>query len=517
MSHVGNTLLIAKYAFVVLILYYLLLSAYRIFAHPLKKYPGPWLARISDAYGGWYALRRRLHLQTYQDHLKYGPVIRQGPNKLVFNSATALQDIYLNHSVSKAGNYNAGNVTYPNSNVFNVVRRSLHRMKRQRVGPIASERSMRTFEPQMAQQIDIFLQQLLTSCQNTLAAPINMAERCRWMALDIVARLSFGYDLNMQTDLMHRYLVRTMINGSWYINVSMQFPFTRRLKFGILLRVVAVARGVSFLKTLTKMLKARLAQDKHAKHDLYSFMIDAPIGPEGKKVTEKEIWTEAINFVAAGGDTTSTAMSSAFFYLARNPRCKEKLLQEIQTTFESSADIHSGSKLSSCVYLRACIDEALRMSPPVPGTMWREQLLEDINTDKPFTVDGHIIPPGVHVGVNAYSIHHNEEYFPDPFVYKPERWLPAEEGSELTEAKRAAFVPFSIGARGCLGKPMAYQEASLTIAKTIWFFDFELAAESISGPDEFEVQDVFTTTHDGPYLHFHPREGRLGELVDVEK
>ncbi|KAG8409229.1 hypothetical protein J3458_019346 [Metarhizium acridum] len=109
------------------------------------------------------------------------------------------------------------------------------------------------------------------------------------------------------------------------------------------------------------------------------------------------------------------------------------------------------------------------MSPAIPGTLWREEVSGAKASAKPLVVDGHVIPRGVHVGVNTYSLLHNDEYFPEPFVFKPERWLDAASG----QANKDAFAPFSLGARGCLGKSVAYMGTSLVIAKTLWHFDFE--------------------------------------------
>ncbi|KAJ8065673.1 hypothetical protein OCU04_006345 [Sclerotinia nivalis] len=71
----------------------LLVYGYRIFVHPLHSYPGLFIAKFTDWYGGYHAFFRRLHLVTYRDHQLYGAAIRQGPNKLVFNTVTALHEI----------------------------------------------------------------------------------------------------------------------------------------------------------------------------------------------------------------------------------------------------------------------------------------------------------------------------------------------------------------------------------------------------------------------------------------
>lgn len=89
-----------------------LLFGYRLVLHPLRHYPGPLLAKLSSAYAGFYAASMSLHVRTRQDHLKYGirhptirsplahltrstgPVLRSGPNRLVFSSIKAIQGDY---------------------------------------------------------------------------------------------------------------------------------------------------------------------------------------------------------------------------------------------------------------------------------------------------------------------------------------------------------------------------------------------------------------------------------------
>ncbi|KAI1260502.1 benzoate 4-monooxygenase cytochrome P450 [Xylariaceae sp. FL1019] len=497
--------------------YYFGLFGYRLLLHPLCKYPGPLLAKVTDGYGGLYALKRELHSRTWKDHQRFGPVIRHGPNKLVFSSLQAVRDIYLNEGISKSLCYEAGNVNPTTTNVFNTIDKRTHRFKRKLVGQIVTDRSIRTFESKLSDHVDIFLAQI----QRDIESPINMSERCKYLGLDIAAYLGFGYALNLQTDPTYRYLVRAMMIGSWRLNLYMQFPFLRKLRLEILFYLLAVIQGKSFLKTLSMMIQSRLAKEKKAEHDLYAFMAEALDAPQEDRITASEIWTEGIFFLPAAGDTTSTTLSALFYYLARNPQCRHKLAAEIRSSFPSAAEI-GGSRLTGCRYLRACINESLRMSPPVPGTMWRQQLGSD--SDQPLTVDGHVIPPGTSVGVDIYALHHNPQYFPNPFTYDPERWLlPKTDVSEAGSAPNAdddaeasaseprglilnpAFIPFSLGARGCAGKALAYAEVSMAMARTLWSFDFEFAdAKAVHAP-EFRLWDVFTSSHDGPYLKFTPR------------
>lgn len=227
-----------------------------------------------------------------------------------------------------------------------------------------------------------------------------------------------------------------------------------------------------------------------------------------------------------GGTTTSAALSAIFFYLSRDPIVYAKLANEIRTTFESGRAIKTGPLLSGCKYLRAVIDETMRNAPPFLGTFWREQ---DPSHKRPFVVDGHVIPPGTIVGVNPYSLMHNETYFPGPFHFRPERWLADsqdEEGVDARALAHKAFTPFAAGETGCLGKGMAYHEISLTVAKTLWYFDFQspLGEAGTLGEgqpgrtdgrhrkDEYQLFDIATADHDGPNLVFKPREDFCTEL-----
>ncbi|KAK7751118.1 hypothetical protein SLS62_006947 [Diatrype stigma] len=225
---------------------------------------------------------------------------------------------------------------------------------------------------------------------------------------------------------------------------------------------------------LEKMIKARTTEDKHARHDLFSVASganDAAVNPN-ESIRMSDIWSEAMSFFPAGAFSSSVAMSAVFFYLSRSSTCYERLADEIRSTFASSEEIKGGPKLSSYQYLRPVIDESMRLAPPVPGTLWREVPSMD---DGPTVIDGHVVPPGTQVGVNIYSLHHNEDYFPDAFAFKPERWLASETPEAQRKVMNEAFTPFSIGYRGCAGKAMAYFEMNLVIAKNLWHFDFEIA------------------------------------------
>ena len=210
-------------------------------------------------------------------------------------------------------------------------------------------------------------------------------------------------------------------------------------------------------------------------------------------------------------------MAATLFYLVRNPAALAKATGEVRPKFRDVEEIHQGPVLNSCTYLRACIDEAMRLSPSVGGLLPREVLAGGM------TIDGESIPEGIVVGTPHYAIHHNAEYYPMPFSYTPERWMVGAQhpvtGYTMTDVDvsraQSAFCPFSIGPRGCIGKGLAYVEMMTTMARVLYLYDVRRAVDVVDPgegreglewgrhrPSEFQLFDTFTSMKDGPMLEF---------------
>lgn len=235
----------------------------------------------------------------------------------------------------------------------------------------------------------------------------------------------------------------------------------------------------------------------------------------GPGYTIDELFEETSLLVAAGSDTTSTVVPAMFFYMIRNPETYEKLTSEIRKTFKNVDEIHTSPQLASCRYLRAFIDETMRMNPPVSGDLTREALAGGI------TVEGQYLPKGTIVGVSRYALHHNEATFPDSFKFQPERWM-AEEQKEVSApanvaAHESGFAPFSMGPRGCPGKNLAYLEMSITMAKVLYLYDVQAMEGNDLGagkPDQilgrqnkqvYQTWDSFISIRQGPVVQFRAR------------
>jgi cytochrome P450 len=184
-------------------------------------------------------------------------------------------------------------------------------------------------------------------------------------------------------------------------------------------------------------------------------------------------------------------------------------------------EIRAGPTLNGCVYLRAAINEAMRMCPVATQPLWRR------TEPGGCVIDGERIPEGLNVGAGLYTLHHNAEAFPDPYRYDIERWIV--HGVEAKEQERErerikemtrSFAPFSVGPRQCIAKNFALMELMLTMAHVLWRMDFERpdgpegkigegAKRKGEGRDrvgEFQLKSYFTSHLEGPMIRFKTRE-----------
>jgi cytochrome P450 len=287
------------------------------------------------------------------------------------------------------------------------------------------------------------------------------------------------------------------------------------------------------------LLKARVELEESTKRkprkDFMHYLMAAVDPATGNKYSENDLISESGVVLTAGTDTTATALAATMFYLTRYPHALHKLQSEVRDAFSNINEIRHGPELTSLVYLRAVIDEALRMASPVPDVLSRRVLPGGAK------IDGQQIPAGTFVGMSMYSVHHNEEYYPNSFEFVPERWivpstkttaettsLPLTGTPDLVERAKSAFFAFSTGTRGCVGKNMAYLELSVCLARLVWALDFkipdnaELAkiggggvhrgtdGEIVKGrhrQNEYQIWNCFVADKEGPYVQFRVREG----------
>jgi cytochrome P450 len=156
------------------------------------------------------------------------------------------------------------------------------------------------------------------------------------------------------------------------------------------------------------------------------------------------------------------------------------------------------------------------MSPPVPADMSCEV------SEGGLVVNGEFLPAGVKVSTPSYCMHMNKGFYPEPYKFRPERWIVDENGSSGASAAsvalaESAYMPFSGGPRGCAGKTLAYLEMGLVTAKVLHQFEIRREPNTNVGggsldliegrrePRQYQPHDIFVGISDGPMVQVKGR------------
>lgn len=252
--------------------------------------------------------------------------------------------------------------------------------------------------------------------------------------------------------------------------------------------------------------------------DMFHYLASATDPETGKPAySERELRCESLLLIIAGSDTTAITLCGVFFYLTLDTSAKiyEKLVAEIMSTFTSAEEIALGPKLMGCTYMRACIDEAMRLVPPGPSELSRTVLAGGM------TIDGDFLPEGITVGASGWCMGHlNAAVYGDSTTYRPDRWIVDEAAgntAEKVEAVRNCHSNFSRGPSSCVGKNLAILEMLTVIGRTLYRFDVRRAPGSKLGqgaselgwgkrdPSVFQLRDAYISVRNGPELQFRRR------------
>ncbi|MCI4378650.1 hypothetical protein PGIGA_G00218230 [Pangasianodon gigas] len=179
-------------------------------------------------------------------------------------------------------------------------------------------------------------------------------------------------------------------------------------------------------------------------------------------MSKKDVYGSVTELLLGGVDTTSNTMMWALYLLSQDPKAQDTLYQEVNSIIKEDK-IPTAEDINSMPYFKAVIKETLRMYPVVP---MNARLLSENDV----IIGGHFFPKKTSFIMHHYAITHDETIFPEPKVFKPERWL--RDGRERPSP--FGSIPFGFGVRGCVGKRIAELEMHLGLARIIKLFEVKL-------------------------------------------
>jgi cytochrome P450 family 110 len=203
-------------------------------------------------------------------------------------------------------------------------------------------------------------------------------------------------------------------------------------------------------------LRAR-RESQEPRDDILSLFLSARY-EDGTALTDDELMTQMLNLIVAGHETTASTLAWAFQHIHQAPAVRVRLLEELRALPSSPLDPETVVHLP---YLDAVCSETMRLTPvaPLVGRQLRQGM----------TLQGYELPAGVQVGIAILQVHRRPELYPEPEVFRPERFL------ERTFSP-FEYLPFGGGARRCIGAAFAVYEMKLVLATALRKFDLRLAS-----------------------------------------
>jgi cytochrome P450 len=217
-----------------------------------------------------------------------------------------------------------------------------------------------------------------------------------------------------------------------------------------------------FESEVEKVISARrrilAARPDDAPNDLLTHLLQA-FDSETEGITEGELRSNILTFVAAGHETTANTLSWAMFLLSQSREWRQRVEQEVDRELTEGATALS----DRLVETRAVIEESIRLYPPI-AAISRVALDDD-------DLGGERVRRGSLIVMSPYVLHRHRLLWHRPNVFDPRRFL----GIDRSTIDRFAYLPFGVGPRKCIGSTFALQEATLVLATIVKNFSFELS------------------------------------------
>lgn len=195
---------------------------------------------------------------------------------------------------------------------------------------------------------------------------------------------------------------------------------------------------------------------------------------EEEQLTTEEIEDQLVTMVFAGHETTAAALAFTWYALATQPDIRERFQEELEEVLDGRPPTYDD--LQELEFMDRIITEALRLYPPI-HTIPR-QTMADVE------INGYQIPEGHEIHLSVIHIHRDEQFYPEPLSFRPDRWT--DEFEE--DLHDFAYAPFGGGRRTCIGREFALLEAKVVLATIGQQFQFDWERDQ-----EIELEPRVTT------------------------
>ncbi|KAK7995695.1 hypothetical protein PG990_014468 [Apiospora arundinis] len=530
------------------LVYAVTIAIYRLYFHPLAKFPGPRIAALTRWYEAFYdvLLDGRYELKIVEFHRKYGPIVRISPFELHIDDSEFFNEIYRQDGRWHKDTFSTNGQAAPGGAVF-TADHDVHKHRRAAFNSFLSKPAVAKRMDLIQSKINVLQQRLEEAVQRGGLFELGLAFSA--MTIDIATAYisAKSYDSLAAPDFNVK-LTEMLQEGGYLWHVNKHIALSRYLLplMPPALMPASFRPFFAFLKNCEDRTKALIdlhhnggsgeketkATGKLTSSSSPPTLVETILSSSSLPAAEKgykRVNDEVGTVTAAGFETSSNTLRHIAYHVYANPTTiLARLRAELDahpetwtatataTPEEGGEEAHppfrtwSWDRLSRLPYLTGVIKEGLRLTPGIVTRMQRvsEQPLTYHEKTPGSSRSGGgngsgarkeeetpqrvwAIPARTPVGMSLMALHRDEAVFPDPTRFRPERWVDDVEGDDDGRRRlERYFAPFSRGTRICAGMHLAWAELYLTVAMLVSQFDFELAGGT--GPEDVEwVSDRF--------------------------
>lgn len=366
----SNLLYVILAIFTVNCLQILYTILYNVYLHPLRRIPGPqlWIAfpilqQISSLKGN-----REFKIRGF--HEKYGNIVRWAPDHVTFSDAQAWKDIY-GHGHAEVPKYFPPGVRDGGSPNIIHSNASDHFRFRRAMLPAFSNAALNQQETLIMVYVNLLKERLHEVA--SLGQPTDIVEWYTFTTFDLIGDLAYGESFNG---------LKERKQNEWVGNIQKMMKLYPILVLSsmspLVMRLLLLAAGPQIKKSkerheqMSKALAMKRIQNKDQEHR--GDFMDLMMRSRGEKhgLTDLELASNSDTLIVAGSETTATLLCGVTYYLLSNPESFATCRDEVRSAFSSADEITFKTATARLPYMMACLEEALRLFPPIPITLSRE-------------------------------------------------------------------------------------------------------------------------------------------------
>ncbi|PSN64871.1 cytochrome P450 [Corynespora cassiicola Philippines] len=465
----------------------------------LRKYPNysaiSGISNLSYCYRSACGFRTKDYFEAHKSH----PILRIGPNHISFGRTPAIKEIY-GHGTRCVKDLNYEILKGTHTHLIDVIDKPDHSRKRKLMSAAFAIKNLENWE----YKVSSLTQRLIDAFDMCCSGPpskeqtrVDPSEGTidfnRWINLwtiEAINNIALSSNLGLleqgddtvvaerpdgttykaryreaqnQTSYAQSVFVWDYQNYHLLSQLSMMIPKWRR--------TWQQARPWDHVVLHQAAERLRRHQAGEKLDDFFACLMEDKKG-QPNNLEWGEIVSEISVIINAGADTTAIALTQLMDLLLRHPEDVCQLREELDMVLEEDEIVAPYDKVKDLPFLRACLDEGLRLIPPTSTGLARRTPPEGCQ------ILGEWIPGNTTVSMSIYGAHRDPEIFPEPEEFRPSRWMDPDERKRM----EPHFIPFTTGARGCIGRNISYLEQAVVIATLFHRYEFALP-----GP-EFALQ-----------------------------